>query len=161
MRIGELTDVFYNKSITATVYIVNSNRVLLHMHKKYNTWFPVGGHVEIDEFPHQAAIREAKEEAGLDIRLVKTEFAPDINIARVERIPAPFCIYRENGKDDDDFFDFIYVATSEVDITSPEEGESKIFKWFAIEELNSYDIKPHIKNTAIEILKFISSNNVN
>ena len=144
----------YNKSITATVYIINSNRVLLHMHKKYNTWFPVGGHVETDEFPHQAAIREAKEEAGLDIQLIKTEFAPYINTARVERIPSPFCIYRENGKDDDDFFDFIYVATSDTDIPSPNEGESKVFKWFSLEELLEYDIKPHIKNTAIEIIKY-------
>ena len=151
---GEDAKMVYNKSITATVYIINSNRVLLHMHKKYNTWFPVGGHVEIDEFPHQAAIREAKEEAGLDIRLVKTEFAPDINTARVERIPSPFCIYRENGKDDDDFFDFIYIATSDTELLSPEEGESKVFKWFSLEELLEYDIKPHIKNTAAEIIKY-------
>ena len=122
----------YNKSITATVYIINSNKVLLHQHKKYHTWFPVGGHVEADEFPHQAAIREAKEEAGLDIQLVKTEFAPYINTAQVERIPSPFCIYRENGKDDDDFFDFIYVATADIDTPSPEEGESKVFRWFSL-----------------------------
>lgn len=147
----------YNKSITATVYIINSNKVLLHQHKKYHTWFPVGGHVEADEFPHQAAIREAKEEAGLDIELLKTEIAPEIDIARVERIPAPFCIYRENGKDDDDFFDFIYIATSNSDSPSPEEGESKIFKWFTQQELLEYDIKPHIKNTAIEILRYKNS----
>ena len=45
----------YNKSISATVYVVNDGKVLLHLHKKYKTWFPLGGHVEADEFPHEAA----------------------------------------------------------------------------------------------------------
>ena len=70
----------YNKSITATVYIVNNGKVLLHMHKKYNTWFPVGGHLEPNELPHEAAIREAKEEAGIDITLVETENVPYFDI---------------------------------------------------------------------------------
>ena len=47
----------YNKSITATVYVINDGKVLLHQHKKYKTWFPLGGHIEEDEFPHEAAIR--------------------------------------------------------------------------------------------------------
>ena len=77
----------YSKSITATVYVVNDGKVLLHLHKKYNTWFPLGGHVEVDEFPYEAAIREVKEESGLEIELVKTEIAPCIELSRVKRIP--------------------------------------------------------------------------
>ena len=50
----------YNKSITATVYVINDGKVLLHQHKKYNTWFPLGGHIEENEFPHEAAIREVR-----------------------------------------------------------------------------------------------------
>ena len=29
----------YNKSITATVYVINDGKVLLHQHKKYKTGF--------------------------------------------------------------------------------------------------------------------------
>lgn len=42
-----------SRSITATVYIVKENKVLLHRHKKYNTLFPVGGHIKSDELPEQ------------------------------------------------------------------------------------------------------------
>ena len=70
----------YNKSITATVYIVNDNRILLHKHKKYNTWFPVGGHLRSNELPHEAAIREVKEETGLDITLLETEHVANFDI---------------------------------------------------------------------------------
>ena len=85
----------YKKSITATVYVINDGKVLLHLHKKYKTWFPLGGHIEADEFPHEAAIREVKEESGFDVTLLETEFAPEIELARVERIPAPFCLLHE------------------------------------------------------------------
>ncbi len=50
-----------DRTLTATVYIVNKDRVLLHMHKKFNSLFPVGGHMESHELPHETAIREALE----------------------------------------------------------------------------------------------------
>lgn len=39
------------KSMTATVYVTNNDKVLLHTHKKYNSLFPVGGHLEEGELP--------------------------------------------------------------------------------------------------------------
>ena len=50
------------------VLIVNGDAVLLRMHDKYDMWLPPGGHVELDEDFVEAAIREAKEEAGVDIK---------------------------------------------------------------------------------------------
>src|SRR3989344_1951021 len=36
-------------------------------------WLSVGGHIEHDEDPSQAAIREVKEEVGLDVKLFDDE----------------------------------------------------------------------------------------
>jgi 8-oxo-dGTP pyrophosphatase MutT (NUDIX family) len=44
--------------------------VLLIHHRKLNKWLPLGGHIELDEDPEIAALREAKEESGLDVELV-------------------------------------------------------------------------------------------
>ena len=52
---------------TAEVFIVYQNKVLLRKHDKYKMWLSVGGHIELDEEPNQAAVREVKEEAGLDV----------------------------------------------------------------------------------------------
>ena len=41
----------YEKSLTSTVYVIHEDKVPLHMHKKFNTWFPVGGHLEPNELP--------------------------------------------------------------------------------------------------------------
>lgn len=146
----------YNKSITATVYIVNDDKVLLHKHKKYNTWFPVGGHLEPDELPHEAAIREAKEEAGLDIRLVETENVPRFDIGRVDRLPAPFCLYHE-GDIEEQFLDFIYIGKTTQTEFSPMISESKELRWFSEEDLESENIKVHVKNTAITVLDFMKN----
>lgn len=69
--------------------------VLLHKHKKHNTCFPVGGHLEPDEFLHEVAIREAKEETGFDITLFETENVPHFDMGRVDKLPIPFCLYHE------------------------------------------------------------------
>ena len=36
----------------------------------------------------------------------------------------------------------------------PNNGESMVFKWFSYEELLKYDIKPHVKNTALAVLNY-------
>ena len=55
----------------AGVIIVNNNQILLiHRHKNGLEYFVLpGGGVEQGETPEQAAIREAKEETGLDVIL--------------------------------------------------------------------------------------------
>jgi 8-oxo-dGTP pyrophosphatase MutT (NUDIX family) len=42
---------------------------LIH-HRKLDKWLPLGGHIELDEDPEQAALREAKEESGLEVELI-------------------------------------------------------------------------------------------
>jgi 8-oxo-dGTP pyrophosphatase MutT (NUDIX family) len=55
---------------TVALFIVHAGRVLLVHHRKLDQWLPVGGHIELDEDPEQAALREAKEESGLDVELL-------------------------------------------------------------------------------------------
>ena len=50
------------------------------MHKKHNHWYGLGGHVEGNEDPVAAAIREAKEEAGIDV----TIFSRKKNLLRIK-----------------------------------------------------------------------------
>ncbi len=43
-------------------------RVLLVDHRKAGLWLPPGGHIEPRELPESAAVREAREELGIDVR---------------------------------------------------------------------------------------------
>ena len=55
---------------TVAIFVVHEGRILLIHHRKLNAWLPLGGHIELDEDPEQAALREAKEESGLDVELL-------------------------------------------------------------------------------------------
>jgi len=55
---------------TVAIFVVQNKKVLLIHHRKLNKWLPVGGHVELDEDPEQAALREAREESGFDVELL-------------------------------------------------------------------------------------------
>jgi 8-oxo-dGTP pyrophosphatase MutT (NUDIX family) len=58
---------------TVEVFVVSGGKVLLRKHDKYGIWLSVGGHIELDEDPNQAALREVKEEVGLDTELLQPE----------------------------------------------------------------------------------------
>ena len=55
---------------TVAIFVVHEGKVLLVHHRNLDKWLPVGGHVELDEDPETAALREAKEESGLEIELL-------------------------------------------------------------------------------------------
>jgi 8-oxo-dGTP pyrophosphatase MutT (NUDIX family) len=55
---------------TAAIFVVHNGKVLLIHHRNLNKWLPLGGHIELDEDPETAALREAKEESGLDVELL-------------------------------------------------------------------------------------------
>ena len=55
---------------TVAILVVHEGRVLLIHHRQLDTWLPLGGHIELDEDPERAALREAREESGLEVELL-------------------------------------------------------------------------------------------
>src|SRR5436853_5775160 len=55
---------------TVAIFVVHSGKVLVIHHRNLNKWLPLGGHIELDEDPEIAALREAREESGLDVELL-------------------------------------------------------------------------------------------
>jgi 8-oxo-dGTP pyrophosphatase MutT (NUDIX family) len=58
------------RHFTVAVFVVWEGNVLLHLHRKLGMWLPPGGHIERDELPDDAAVREVFEETGLRVALV-------------------------------------------------------------------------------------------
>ena len=55
---------------TVAIFVVHDGRILLIHHRKLDKWLPLGGHIELDEDPEVAALREAQEESGLQVELL-------------------------------------------------------------------------------------------
>jgi 8-oxo-dGTP pyrophosphatase MutT (NUDIX family) len=58
------------RHFTVAVFVVSRGEVLLHRHRKLGMWLPPGGHIEEDELPDEAALREVLEETGIEVELV-------------------------------------------------------------------------------------------
>lgn len=129
------------RQFTATVYIFHEGKVLLHRHKKLGKWLPAGGHLEPNETPPEAALREAKEETGLTIAFIEQENLK-IDAPNAVSFPRPFLCLLENiptYKDQPahEHIDFIYLA-------KPVESIDPIgdFQWFTFEEALLLDLFP-------------------
>jgi len=82
------------KHFTATAFVVRGDATLLHWHKRLQQWMPPGGHIEPDENPVQAVLREVREETGLVAEVIST--GGPLPFAYPEQLPAPYTILVED-----------------------------------------------------------------
>jgi 8-oxo-dGTP pyrophosphatase MutT (NUDIX family) len=66
----EMPHIHEKIDFTVAIFVVHEQKVLLIHHRKLDKWLPLGGHIELDEDPEQAALREAHEESGIDVELL-------------------------------------------------------------------------------------------
>ena len=97
------------RDFTATTFIVRNEELFLLWHNKIETWLPPGGHIHDHELPHVAALREVKEESGLNVRLILAgddgqKWGP------VEVLHQPVCILLEDIEPGHQHIDLIYFA---------------------------------------------------
>lgn len=124
---------------TVGVMIVYKNKVLLRMHDKYNLWLGVGGHIEPDEDPNQAAVREAKEEVGLNISLVPPKNQIYITVPGYTELIPPRFLSRHNIGDHHEHINLLYFGKADNDkIVMPDDEQTEC-RWFTYEELDSVE----------------------
>jgi len=149
------------------VYVVYNNKVLLRKHDKYKIWLSVGGHIELDENPNEAAIREVKEEVGLNIELFYDGSVAlgKVNEGYHELIPPQhLTIHKIPDKDKPKHkhVTLVYYATSETDELNLSDIEiTEDCKWFTNEELDMLEIhtsnEERVKEYARQALDKLSS----
>lgn len=140
------------RHFTATVLIVHHNRVLLHRHKKFGSLLPVGGHIDRDELPEEAALREAKEEAGLDIALYNPDTAtfPDKRL-----LIRPVHMLLININEFHQHIDFLFYARAQTDQLAPLDGESDQLFWLTRDEVLGAKMPENVRILALEALEIL------
>jgi 8-oxo-dGTP pyrophosphatase MutT (NUDIX family) len=145
------------KDFTATTLVVHRNRVLLHSHRKLGLVLPLGGHIEPGEIPDDAAVREVREESGLDIELMLTP--PVWPLTDVRQLARPIAVLLEDISPGHQHIDLIYVATLKEPgrvVGHPEGEGSEELMWLSDEEIDRVDMPDNVRvlaHFALELAK--------
>lgn len=129
------------RDFTATTFVVDHERTLLLHHRKLDRWFPPGGHIEPDELPHEAALREVREETGLEAVLLQQ----GAQLGHVPVLPQPFCMLLETIAPDHQHIDLIYFARVTGGSLNHAEREALAARWVTWEELDDPEIAEDIR----------------
>lgn len=100
---------------TASAIVVGEGRTALHLHKRLRRWLQPGGHIDPGELAWDAAMREAAEETGLELR--HPEGGP--LLVHVD-------VHQAGGHEHLDLR-YLLVGSGEP---APQVGESTVVRWF-------------------------------
>jgi 8-oxo-dGTP diphosphatase len=144
------------KHFSATCYVVNvingEPKVLLHIHKKHNHWYGLGGHVEAEEDPVAAAIREAKEEAGIDVTIFSSR-KKLLQVKHAHELIPPVLIFDQEIDEKHHHIDCIYFGTT-PDPSKVAMNEE--FRWCSKKDIDAMNLQKdtrYIANAALTAFK--------
>jgi 8-oxo-dGTP pyrophosphatase MutT (NUDIX family) len=154
------------RHFTATGFIIYNNYTLLHWHKKVNAWLPPGGHINKNEDPVQAVIREISEETGIKVSVVGNQF--NSNFTEPKRILTPMAILIEDIDDPDSghhqHIDLIYACQPKHQILNLLQGWYWVSREMLIaRQTNNYNNKnslvppEDVRELALEAFEIVDS----
>lgn len=131
------------RHFTVTGFVVDGDRTLLHWHRKLGLWLPPGGHVDRDEDPVQAVLREVLEETGIVGEIVPHR--PPFAYANVQQLETPISmivadVVEEAGTHQ--HIDMCYVVRPKPGADRGEPEEDHGFRWVSEAELRRNDSLP-------------------
>ena len=132
----------HGRHFTVAVFVVRDGKVLLHWHRKLGMWLPPGGHIERDELPDEAAVREVLEETGVEVDLVGE---------RREDVEDPVQLYRPAGVQLEDIgpghqhIDLIYFARPKGSTDIRDEFSADRVGWYAPEDWDGMAVNAEVR----------------
>lgn len=131
-----------DQHFTVAVFVVWEGKVLLHRHRKLGMWLPPGGHIEENELPDDAAVREVFEETGVRIELVGDKREDVSDPVQLHR---PAGVQLENIEPGHQHIDLIYFARpagpTEIDRSFDEDEVG----WYSPEDWDEMRVNAEVK----------------
>ena len=141
-----------SRDFTVATFVVHGGRVLLLWHRKLQMWLPPGGHIERNELPDEAAVREVLEEAGVEVELVGER---GLGIERPRQLVRPVGIQLEDISPGHQHIDLIYfarpVGTATVNVVG--NAESEAIGWFDREQMRWRGVNDEVRTWAERALQ--------
>ena len=146
------------RHFTASIYLVADGATALHEHPGLGLHLPPGGHVDRGELPHEAALREAREETGLDPTLLSG--TADVSSPTARAIPRPRHLMLADvnvcdGEVGHQHVDHVYYATVEhraID-PAPDEPGAEAWAWYDSAALRAADVDADVRDLGLKAIE--------
>lgn len=142
----------YNFCASACVIDKQNKKVLFIHHKKLNKWLLVGGHIENNEDPETAVLREIKEETNLDCELIGRRYPKQNDFI------TPLALQRNVIREDHIHIDIFFIAIAKnIEQIKEQKEEILAYKWLSKEEIlnSNLDTFPDKKVLALDALDIV------
>lgn len=127
--------------------VVKDDKVLLVWHKKHNEWLPPGGHIEQNESPNDAVLREVMEETGLDVRFVSRSIGP-MNVEG-QLVTPFFADIHDAGDHNHCCFYYLLELRNGNQIVALNLTEVEQFRWFSKAELPAEGVPEDVRQICL------------
>jgi len=140
------------RDFTATTFVVQDECTILLFHKKIKQWFPPGGHINPNELPCEAAVREVEEETGLRVELISERS----RMGSVELLCRPECVLLEQIEPHHQHIDLIYFARVVGGCFRYSPSEAEDYRWCTEEDLDDPEIPEDIRQLGKKAIQRVS-----
>ena len=130
------------RHFTVAVFMVWEGKVLLHLHPKLGMWLPPGGHIEQDELPDDAAMREVLEKTGLRVELVGEKCEDVSDPVQLHR---PAGVQLENIGPEHQHIDLIYFAKPNGPTRIHQDYSEDKVGWYGPEDWDEMPLNAEVK----------------
>lgn len=140
------------RDFTVATFVIHNEKVLLLWHRKLEMWLPPGGHIDPNELPDEAAVREVLEETGLEVELTSPLSSPPI--------PGPRPLVRPEGIQLEDIspghqhIDLIYFArpVDPAAVKPIANSEVERVGWYGLNDLGRIPLTDEVRHWVLRAL---------
>jgi len=140
-----------NKELCASIFVIDpeTKKILLVKHREFKKWVQPGGHLDYNETPEEAAVREVYEETQIKVKLIGERFPREDDFIRPLGIQ---CNRKEGYMQLDVLYFGVPIGNTEPVV---DDDETISARWFSREELEELNIFEDIKITYDYIIRNI------
>ena len=146
------------KHFAVSGFVVNQDctKVLMIHHKKLNVWVIPGGHLEPNEFPLEGALREVREETGVDIKF-NDSWLETLASGKEHQLDSPYSIIAEfipakGDKEAHIHIDMVFTIQADEQPLKGQETEVSDMKWMTKQEVLESNTFQSVKDMARKML---------
>ncbi|EUD09573.1 NUDIX domain-containing protein [Providencia alcalifaciens] len=146
------------KHFTATAMICNrQGEFLLHEHPKLGIWLPPGGHVDPNEGPQEAVVREVLEETRLHCKVIDCRYPLQAQVnhsGQTDSLPIPLAILKERIADKHQgehwHIDMVYLC----ELLESDAQCHTDFHWVSLHQMRHLNLPNDVYELAIMVNEF-------